>query len=54
MINIIEGALAALEDIEEYQLAEEIPYPGAKPMYLIDIEDKELINTIIDKLVDNI
>lgn len=42
------------KSIEEYQLAEEIPYPGAKPMYLIDIEDKELINTIIDKLVDNI
>ena len=42
------------KSIEEYQLAEEIPYPGAKAMYLIDIEDKKLINTIIDKLVDNI
>ena len=40
--------------LEEYDLEEEIPYSSAKPMYLIDIEDKELIREIILKLVENI
>ena len=31
----------------KYELKEQIPYEGAKAMYLIDIEDKELIKEIV-------
>ena len=37
----------------KYNLKEEIHYTGAKPMYLLDIENKEEIKTIIlDSLND--
>ena len=37
----------------KYNLKEEIPYTGAKPMYLLDIENKEEIKTLIlDSLND--
>ena len=32
---------------KKYHLEESIPYKNAKPMYLIDSEDKELIKNII-------
>jgi len=28
-------------------LSEEIPYPGSKPMYLVDTEDNEEISNLI-------
>lgn len=31
----------------KYELEEEIPYPGAKPMYLITSENKEEIKNIV-------
>lgn len=33
---------------------EEIPYPRANPMYLVDIEDKDKLKDIISSLVDNL
>lgn len=35
----------------EYGFSEEIPYPSAKPMFLIDIEDADIIKEIIKKLI---
>ena len=32
---------------KKYQLLEQIPYQGAKMMYLIDTDDKELIRDIV-------
>ena len=40
--------------LEKYNLKEEIPYPNAKNMYLIDIEDSRLIKEIILELVNNL
>ncbi len=34
---------------KEYNLQEEIPYQGAKPMYLIDIDNSDLAKEIILK-----
>lgn len=36
-----------VETNKEYNLEEQIPYEGAKLMYLIDTEDKELIKEIV-------
>ncbi len=36
--------------LDKYNLKEEIPYQGAKPMLLLDIDDKELIKEIIEKI----
>ena len=36
-----------VESNEKYHLSESIPYEGAKPMYLVDIEDQEEIKRII-------
>lgn len=36
--------------LDKYNLKEEIPYQGAKPMFLLDIDDKELIKEIIEKI----
>ena len=36
---------------EELDLAKEIPYPGAKPMYLVDSENPELIKEIVMKCI---
>lgn len=38
------------DSLNDLNLKEEIPYPNAKMMYLIDPDDKELINKIIDIL----
>lgn len=35
----------------EYGFNEEIPYPRAKPMFLIDIENADEIKEIIEKLI---
>lgn len=40
--------------LENYNLAEEIPYPGAKSMYLIDIENKNEIDEIIYSLLKDL
>ena len=32
---------------KEYNMQESIPYDGAKPMYLVDIDNKELTKNII-------
>ena len=37
--------------IKEYGFSEEIPYQGAKPMYLIDIENADEIKEIIEKQI---
>ena len=31
----------------QYEMKEVIPYPNAKPMYLVDTEDSELIREIV-------
>lgn len=37
-----------VEENKKYNLPEQIPYDGAKPMYYImDVEDKELVSEII-------
>lgn len=37
----------------KYEMKEAIPYPGAKPMYLVNTEDSELIREIVlDSLPD--
>lgn len=33
-----------------YELKEEIPYPSAKPMLLVDSEDPDVINELITKV----
>ena len=40
--------------INKYGFKEEIPYDGAKSMYLIDIEDSRLIKEIILELVNDL
>ena len=40
--------------ISNYNLQLEIPYPNAKPMYLIDIEDSKLIKEIIDNEIEEL
>ena len=40
--------------LEYYNLVEEIPYPGAKSMYLIDIENKNEIDEIIYSLLKDL
>ena len=37
--------------LDEYGLSEQIPYPGAKPMLLIDIENPNEIASIINSLL---
>ena len=35
----------------EEDFNEEIPYDGAKPMYLIDIEDSDKLSIVIDNVI---
>lgn len=35
------------KSLEHYGLKEEIPYPGAKPMLLVDSEDSDEINELV-------
>ena len=38
------------KSLDEYEFEEAIPYPTAKPMYLIDSENPEEIKEIVTKL----
>ena len=40
-------------DLEKYHMKEQIPYPTAKPMLLIDSEDPEVIDEIVKIIVKN-
>lgn len=40
--------------LEKYHLEEEIPYPSAKPMYLISTEDRMLIKEIVESLAQTL
>ena len=39
--------------LEKYHMKEQIPYPTAKPMLLIDSEDPEVIDEIVKIIVKN-
>ncbi len=39
--------------LEKYHMKEQIPYPMAKAMLLIDVEDSEVIKNIIKSIIDN-
>ena len=40
--------------LKEYNLKEQIPYPSAKPMLLIDSEDSDVIEDIINKVYNDL
>ena len=42
------------KSVENLELKEVIPYPNAKPMLLIDIEDSDEVNEIITKVVKDL
>ena len=42
------------KSVENLELKEAIPYPNAKPMLLIDIEDSDEVNEIITKVVKDL
>ena len=46
--------LKKTKTLENMGLKEEIPYPSAKPMYLVDIENREEINELIYKLINDL
>ena len=39
--------------LEKYHMKEQIPYPTAKPMLLIDVEDLEEIKDIVSIIIRN-
>ena len=39
--------------LEKYHMKEQIPYPGAKTMLLIDVEDPEAIRDIVTIIIGN-
>ena len=40
---------------EQYKMPEEIPYPGAKPMYLVeDVDNKEKLAEIVSGTVEGL
>jgi len=39
------------KSLSSYGLRDEIPYPGAKPMYLVDTEDIEMITNIVSTVI---
>ena len=42
------------KSLENMGFKEEIPYPSAKPMYLVDIENRVEINELIYKLINDL
>ena len=42
------------KSLANYNLEEQIPYHGAKPMLLVDIENKEKIKEMIDVLINDL
>lgn len=43
-----------VKSLEEYGFTEEIPYPGAKSMYLIDIENPKELEEIVYKILKDL
>ena len=43
-----------VKSLEEYDFTEEIPYPGAKSMYLIDIENPKELEEIVYKILKDL
>ena len=43
-----------VNSIIDYEFKEETPYPGAKPMYLIDIENPKELEEIINKILKDL
>lgn len=37
--------------LEKYHMKEQIPYPQAKPMLLVDVEDSEVIRDIVKIII---
>ena len=42
------------KSLVNYNLSEEAPYPGAKTMYLVDIEDKKEITNLVYKVIKDL
>ena len=40
-------SLSQVKSVKKYELSEEIPYKGAKTMYLVDVEDQDLLKEIV-------
>ena len=43
-----------VNSIIDYEFKEETPYPGAKPMYLMDIENPKELEEIINKILKDL
>lgn len=46
--------LKKTKSTEGYNLTEDMPYQGAKPMYLFDTEDTDLIKELIEKTIEEL
>ena len=46
--------LKKTKSLSIYDLSEEIPYPGVKPMYLVDIEDKKEITNLVNSVIKDL
>ena len=46
--------LKKTKSLSIYDLSEEIPYSGAKPMYLVDIEDKKEITNLVNSVIKDL
>ena len=42
------------KSVEDLELKEQIPYPSAKPMLLVDSEDPDEIKELVDKLIKDL
>ena len=42
------------KSLEDYELKEQIPYPGAKPMLLVDVENSNEIKELVEKVVKDL
>ena len=42
------------KSVEELGLKEQIPYPSAKPMLLVDSEDPDEVKELVDKIVKDL
>lgn len=52
--GIYDNRFLIKKTISNINLKEEIPYPSAKPMYLINIEDKEEISILINNVIKDL
>lgn len=46
--------LKKTETNKRYDLSEEVPYPSGKPMYVVDVENKEILFKIVDSTYQGI